>query len=219
MGRGPRPGDRAAVRAGRRRRLSRPGGNLTGVAIITGDLNPKRIQLLKEAVPRMTRLAVLEDKSAPSLPPRIWPAIEAASRQEGLHLLPPLDVRRPEDLDRAFAEAARQRAGGMLVLPSAFFSSHSARIVRLAARVRLPAIYEHEDFAEPGGLLSYGPSHRQMFRRLAVYVDKILKGASPGELPVEQPTTLELVINLKTAKTLGLEVLPSLISRADRVLE
>jgi putative ABC transport system substrate-binding protein len=199
--------------------LSRPGGNLTGVAIITGDLNPKRIQLLKEAVPSLTRLAVLEDGSVPSGTPGTWPAIESASRQEGLQLMPPLDVRRPDDLDGAFAHAVKERAGGILVLPSAFFSSHSARIVRLAARARLPAVFEHEEFAEPGGLLSYGPSHRHMFRRLAAYVDKILKGAKPTDLPIEQPTKFDLVINLKTAKALGLTIPPSLLQRADQVIE
>jgi putative ABC transport system substrate-binding protein len=112
-----------------------------------------------------------------------------------------------------------ERAGGVLVLASAFFSTHSQRIVGLAARTRLPAIYEHQDFVEPGGLMSYGPSHRDMFGRLAVYVDRILKGAKPGDLPVEQPTKLELVINLKAARALGLGLPQSLLARADRIIE
>lgn len=199
--------------------LSRPGGNLTGVAIITSDLNPKRIQLLKEAVPGIARLTVLADRSATGPAPGTWPAIEAAARQLGIQLTSALEVRKPDDLDAAFALAVKERVGGVLVLASAFFSSHSQRIVGLAARTRLPAIYEHQDFVEPGGLMSYGPSHRDMFGRLAVYVDRILKGAKPGDLPVEQPTKLELVIDLKAARALGLGLPQSRLARADRIIE
>jgi putative ABC transport system substrate-binding protein len=199
--------------------LARPGGNLTGMAIITGDLNPKRIQLLKEAVPGMARLAVLEDHTARGPAPGPWQAIEAASRQLGIQLTPAREVRKADDLDGAFALAVRERAGGILVLPSAFFSSKTQRIVGLAARTRLPAIYEHRDFVEPGGLMSYGPSPRDTFRRIAAYVGKILKGGKPADLPVEQPTKLELAINLKTAKTLGLTIPPSVLTRADEIIE
>jgi putative ABC transport system substrate-binding protein len=128
-------------------------------------------------------------------------------------------VRKPDDLDDAFALAVKGRAGGVLVLASAFFSSQAPRIVSLAARTRLPAIYEHQGFVELGGLLSYGPSPRDMFRLIASYVDKILKGGKPADLPVEQPTKLELVINLKTAKALGLTLPQSLLLRADRVIQ
>jgi len=205
--------------------LSRPGGNLTGVAIITGDLNPKRIELLKQAVPGLARLAILEDQSAMGLAPTgarlagSWQAIEAASRQLGIQPTPARGVRKPDDLDGTFALAVKERAGGILVLPSAFFSSQTQRIVSLAARSRLPAIYEHQSFVEAGGLMSYGPSHRDTFRRIAEYVDKILKGGKPADLPVEQPTKIELVINLKTAKALGLALPQSLLGRADRVIE
>jgi putative ABC transport system substrate-binding protein len=205
--------------------LAHPGRNLTGLAILAGDLNPKRIQLLKEAVPRMARLAILEDRSALHLAPtsvRVggnWQAIEAACRQVGLQLTPASEVRKAADLDGAFARAVRERAGGILVLPSAFFASQIQRIVSLAASTGLPAIYEHRDFVAPGGLMSYGPSHRDIFRRIAAYVDKVLRGGKPADLPVEQPTKIELAINLKTAKALGLTIPQSVLIRADEVIQ
>ena len=205
--------------------LSHPGKNLTGVAILTGDLTPKRIQLLKEMVAGLGRLAILEDFTAAGLTnsdARLagnWQAIEAASRQVGIKLAPPIEIRKPEELDGAFALAVRERAGGVLVLASPFFSSQSQRIASLAANTWLPAIYEHRGFVEDGGLMSYGPDHRDMFRLVALYVDKILRGAKPTDLPVEQPTRLELVINLKTAKALGLTIPQSLLLRADQVIE
>ena len=205
--------------------LSSPGGNLTGVAIITGDLNPKRIQLLKEAAPGVTRLAFLEDQSARGSAPNAarvgenWQSIEATSRHLGIQLTEVLPVRKPDDMDRAFALAARHRTGGVLVLASALFSAQTQRIVSLAAKGRLPAIYEHEGFVDAGGLMSYGPSHPDIFRLIAGYVDKILKGAKPADLPVEEPTKLKLVINLRTAKALGLTIPPSLLQRADQMIE
>ncbi len=192
---------------------------------MAGDLNPKRIQLLKEAVPVMARLAILEDQSALSFAPtgiRVggnWQAIEVACRQLGIQLIPVSGVRKPDDLDGVFARAVRERAGGVLVLPSAFFASQTQRIVGLAARSGLPAIYEHREFVEPGGLMSYGPSHRDIFRRIAAYVDKILRGRKPADLPVEQPTKVELALNLKTAKTLGLTIPQSVLIRADEVIQ
>lgn len=205
--------------------LSRPGRNLTGVAIITGDLNPKRIQLLKEAVPRMTRLAVLEDQSAQggaATGTRLggtWHAIETASKQLGLRLTAPLQVRKRGDLEGAFARVAKERMEGLLVLASAFFSSQAQRIAALAARHSVPAMYEHQGFVEAGGLMSYGPSPRDVFRRVARYVDSILKGATPADLPVEEPTKLELAINRKTATSLGLALPELLLARADQVIE
>ena len=148
-----------------------------------------------------------------------WPAIEAASRQLGIQLLPALDVRKADDLDGGFARAVKERAGGILVQASPFFGSMTKRIVTLAAQNRLPAVYDHRDFVEPGGLMSYGPDIRGMFRRMAIYADKILKGAKPADLPVEQPTRFELVINQKTAKALGLTLPQSLVGRADRVIQ
>jgi putative ABC transport system substrate-binding protein len=205
--------------------LARPGGNLTGVALISVDLTFKRIELLKQAVPRLTRLAILEDHSALRLLPQEirlgenWQAIEAASRQLGIQLTPAQGVRKPDDLDGAFALAVKERAGGVLVLASPHFFSQAPRIVSLAAKTRLPAIYEHQGFVEAGGLMSYGPSHPDTFRRLAGYVDRILKGAKPADLPVEQPTKLELAVNLKTAKTLGLTIPQSLLLRVDQVVQ
>jgi putative tryptophan/tyrosine transport system substrate-binding protein len=207
--------------------LSRPGQNLTGVAILTGDLTPKRIQLLKEMAPGMARLAILEDLTAAGIAvapndARLggnWQAIQAAAHGAGVRPVPTIEIRKPEELDTAFVRAARERAGGALVLASPFFSSQSQRMVTLAATARIPAIYEHRGFAEAGGLMSYGPNHQAIFRLLAEYVDKILRGANPGDLPVEQPTGVELVINLKTAKALGLTIPPSLLARADQVIE
>ena len=205
--------------------LSRPGGNLTGVAIITGDLNPKRIELLKQTVPGLTRLAIIEDHSALGSAPQTarlpanWQGIEAAARKLGIQLTAVRGVRKPDDLDGTFALAVKERAGGALVLASAFFSSQAQQIVNLAARTRLPAIYEHHGFVVVGGLMSYGPSHHGTFRRIAEYVDRILKGGNAADLPVEQPTTFELAINRKTAKALGLTIPPSLLQRADQVIE
>jgi putative ABC transport system substrate-binding protein len=205
--------------------LARPGGNLTGVALISVDLTFKRIELLKQAVPRLTRLAILEDHSGLRLLPQEirlgenWQAIEAASRQLGIQLTPAQGVRKPDDLDGAFALAVKERAGGVLVLASSHFFSQAPRIVSLAAKTRLPAIYEHQGFVEAGGLMSYGPSHPDTFRRLAGYVDRILKGAKSADLPVEQPTKLELAVNLKTAKTLGLTIPQSLLLRVDQAIQ
>jgi putative ABC transport system substrate-binding protein len=205
--------------------LARPGGNLTGVALISVDLTFKRIELLKQAVPGLARLAILEDHSALRLLPQEirlgenWQAIEAGSRQLGIQLTPARGVRKPDDLDGAFALAVKERAGGVLVLASTHFSSQAPRIVSLAAKTRLPAIYDHQGFVEAGGLMSYGPSHRDTFRRIAGYVDRILKGAKPPDLPVEQPTKFELAVNLKTAKTLGLTIPQSLLLRVDQVVQ
>jgi ABC-type uncharacterized transport system substrate-binding protein len=202
--------------------LPKPGSNLTGVAILTGDVSPKRIQLLKEAVPGMSRLAVLEDASSPLSDIHVggnWEAFEAASRAVGIQSLVRLGVRTSEDLNGAFDVAVSHRAGGVLVLASPFFSSQGQRLTRLARQTRLPAIYEHRGFVEAGGLMSYGPDHRDIFDLVARYVDKILRGAKPDDLPVEQPTKFELVINFETAKALGLTLPPSLLARADHVIQ
>ena len=202
--------------------LSHPRKNLTGVAIQTGELTPKRVQLLKEAVTGMVRLAILEDSTNPASDVRLagnWQAVEAASRQLGIRLVPTLEIRKSEEMDAAFARAVRERAGGVLVLASPFFSSQGQRIASLAANARLPAIYEHRGFVEAGGLMSYGPDHRAIFSLVADYVDKILRGAQPADLPVEQPTKFELVINLKTAKALGLTIPQSVLQRADQVID
>jgi putative tryptophan/tyrosine transport system substrate-binding protein len=207
--------------------LSHPGRNLTGVAILTGDLMPKRVQLLKELATGMTRLAIVEDLTAAGLAvapndARIggnWQAIEAAAREVGVQLAPTIEIRTPTELDGAFTRAVQERAGGVLVLASPFFSSRNRQLVAQAAATRLPAIYEHRGFVEAGGLMSYGPDHRAIFRLVAEYVDRILRGAKPGDLPVEQPTGLELLINERTARGLGLAIPPSLLARADGIIQ
>jgi putative ABC transport system substrate-binding protein len=200
--------------------LSHPGANLTGLTIITTELNGKRVELLKEAVPSINRIAVLTDvAAAASFGPTSWREIETAASSKAIQLIPALDVRDTEDLDAAFATAIKQRADGMLVGSSPVFGSWRKRIVALAAKTRLPVIYELRRFVEIGGLMSYGPDIDGIVRRAAIYVDKILKGTKPADLPVEQPAKVELVINLKTAKALGLTIPPSLRLRADEVIE
>jgi putative ABC transport system substrate-binding protein len=207
--------------------LSHPGRNLTGVAILTGELMPKRVQLLKEMATGMTRLAMVEDLTAVGLAvapndARLggnWQAIETAARDVGVQLAPTIEIHTPTELDRAFALALQEHANGVLLLASPFFSSRNRQLVAQAGETRLPAIYEHRGFVEAGGLMSYGPDHRAIFRLVAQYVDKILRGARPSDLPVEQPTGLELVINAKTARTLGLAIPPSLLARADQIIQ
>jgi len=195
--------------------LARPGGNLTGLAFQVRALTMKRLELLKEAVPRVTRVAVLWE---PSGSPTSYKPAETAAR--ALRLRPQfLEVRGPADLEPAFNSATTKRVEALLVLASPFFYAHRQTVVDLAARRRLPATYEDKSFVEVGGLMSYGPNFIDMQRRAAIYVDKILKGAKPADLPVEQPTKFELVINLKTAKALGLSIPHSLLHRADEVIQ
>ena len=198
-------------------RLDRPGGNLTGVSLLVTQLNTKRLELLKEAVPSVSRVAVLANPANPATAGALKD-LEGAARalRVKLHVL---EVRERQGIDDAFAAIARQRAGALLVMSDPMFQSQRDRIVDLATKHRLPAIFELRDFAEAGGLLSYDTNVADMYRRLPTYVDKILKGAKPGDLPVEQPTKFELVINLKTAKALDLTIPPSILSRADRVIE
>jgi putative ABC transport system substrate-binding protein len=196
--------------------LARPGGNVTGFASLYTELPGKWVELLKEALPLVSRVAVIWD-------PRTGPATvrvsEAAARALGLHLQV-LSVGRPDDFVTAFAEAQKSRAEALIVLSSAFLYAHRTRLVELAAQHRLPAMYHQSDFVlGSGGLMSYGPDLYDLFRRSATFVDKILKGAKPADLPVEQPTKFELVINLKTAKALGLTIPPSVLARADEVIE
>jgi putative ABC transport system substrate-binding protein len=199
------------------RSLARPGGNLTGVANLTLELFPKRIEVLKEAVPKLRRLAIFVG-AAIRLDLLTRNAQETA-RSQGIEVLPVFNMNRAEDLDAAFAQAARARADAILMYPSPFFNAHRDLLLTLAARHRLPALYEFRDFVEAGGFMCYGTDNREVYRRVATYVDKILKGAKPGDLPVEQPTKFELVINLKTAKALGLTIPQSLLLRADHVIE
>jgi putative ABC transport system substrate-binding protein len=197
--------------------LARPGGNVTGTSFLTSALVGKQLELLKQITPHVSRLAFLVNPANPGLPLALEEA-KAAAHSLGVQLQA-VEARRPADLERAFAAMTRERAGAFFVPWDGFFLVHLARIVQLAAKTRLPAMYGHRGYVDAGGLACYGPSARESFRQAAVYVDKILKGAKPADLPVEQPTKFELVINLKTAKALGLTIPPSLLQRADQVIE
>jgi putative ABC transport system substrate-binding protein len=196
--------------------LARPGGNITGLSALYPDLSGKRLELLKEAVPGLARVAILWHGGHPAALLAMQET-EAAGRVLGLQLHS-LEVRGPNDFERVFAAAPREGAEALIVLSSAFFSAERRRIVDLVTKYRLPSMFSIRAFVEAGGLISYGPSSTDMWRRAATYVDKILKGAKPAELPVEQPTKFELIINLKTAKALGITIPPTLLFLADEVI-
>jgi putative ABC transport system substrate-binding protein len=179
------------------------------------ELSSKRLELLLEMLPKVRRIAVLRDLNTP----KSWAeATEEAGRRLGV-ALQVLEVAGPDAFEGAFEAGAAARAEGLDILASAFFNAHKVRLVGLAAKYRLPTMYEHDDFVRAGGLISYGASIPDLFRRAATYVDKILKGAKPGDLPVEQSTRFELFVNLKTAKTLGLTISESFLLRADQLIE
>jgi putative ABC transport system substrate-binding protein len=192
--------------------LARPGGNLTGLATSSADFSGKRLELLRELVPTLRRVAML---SAPATSLQ-GKAAEVAGRTLGLQLQP-VSVRGPNDFQSAFK--AMRGADGLLQLDSPLFTLHRVRLIELAVATRLPTIYGYRDMVEVGGLMSYGAQLSDLYTRAATYVDKILKGAKPADLPIEQPTKFELVINLKTAKALGLTIPPSLLLRADQIIE
>ena len=198
--------------------LARPGGNITGLASIATEVIGKQLELLKEALPKVSRVAVLRNPDNQSHPLMLRQA-ESAARVLRVQLQI-LEARSPDEFDTAFAAMTRQRAGGLLVLAdSGMFFVQRTRIADLAAKNRLPAVYGHLEHAEAGGLMAYGTNRADLFRRAAYFVDKILKGAKPDDLPVEQPTKFELVINLKTAKALGLTIPKSVLVRADKLIE
>jgi putative tryptophan/tyrosine transport system substrate-binding protein len=195
--------------------LGRPGGNITGVSLVAaGTMAAKRVEVFKEAVPRARRIALLT-----------WQRAEAAQVKEAEQAARALRIEtvlvevQNGDYEGAFSTLAAERADALFVLSNPILDRNRKRIIALAARHRLPAIYEWRHSAEDGGLLAYGAKVHELNRRVAAYVDKILKGAKPGDLPVEQPTTFELVINLRTAKALGLTIPPSLLQRADEVIQ
>ncbi len=200
--------------------LARPGGNVTGLSVLSTELVGKRLELLKQALPGVSRVAVLWHPGAidERTEKDTLKGAEVAARALGVRLQF-VEARGPEDFDRAFSDMTRARASALTVLPYAMFINERRRLVDLAAKNRLPAVYGLREFVDAGGLMAYGPNVADLFRRAATYVDKILKGAKPGDLPVEQPTKFELVINLKTAKALGLTIPPSLLGRADQVIE
>jgi putative ABC transport system substrate-binding protein len=198
--------------------LARPGGNVTGVSFdASPDITAKQLQLILETVPKASRVAVLWNPTSPFLR-SYWSVAQAAAPALGV-VLQSLEVQDASQYETAFKAIGRDRADALVVLSDSFATFHRARIAELAAEHRLPVLYGHRQYVEAGGLMSYGPSLFDVYRRAAAYVDKILKGTRPADLPVEQPTKYELVINLKTAKALGLELPPTLLARADEVIE
>ncbi|HEY4911684.1 MAG TPA: ABC transporter substrate-binding protein [Methylomirabilota bacterium] len=198
--------------------LSRPGGNVTGLTYYAAELVEKRLQLLKEMAPSVTRVAVLGNPESDHVFGIYRQDAERAARTLGLQLLR-VDASRPSELKQGFAAVVRDRAQGLLVLTDPMLRDQARPIAELAARHRLPAMYWGPWFVEAGGLAAYSADYESMVRRAAYYVDRILKGARPADLPVEQPTKFELLLNLKTAKALGLTIPPSLQARADRIIE
>jgi putative ABC transport system substrate-binding protein len=214
--------DENLVAAGLVDSLVRPGGNITGSQLLNDDLIPKRLELLKALVPNLSKVALLREDITTSVLPQIrvrdGEEIAIAARSLGIEVHT-LTVRRGGDLAAAFLGMKKNHDQGVVVMSPAFMFVHRKAVIDLAAAHRIAAIYELRVFVEPGGLMSYGVNASEMQRRAAGYVDKILKGAKPGDLPVEQPTTFELVINLKTAKALGLTIPQSLLGRADEVIQ
>ena len=202
-----------AVEAGLVQSLARPGGNITGITCISGDLAAKRLQLLRDAVPRFTRLAVLYNPGDPHAMLEVR-KIRAVARVWQVEVQA-LEARVSTDLQGRFRTMSTQRADVLYVVGDSFTVQHAKEIVDLAEKVRVPAIYAYRQFSDVGGLISYGPNLADMFRRVAAYVDKVLKGTSPGELPIEQPAKFELVINMKTARSLGVVVPPGLLLQAE----
>ena len=197
--------------------LARPGANVTGLSYLGTELIAKQMELLKEAVPKLSRVAALSNPANPTHAPRLRAAAVGA---QGLRIhLEPVEARTPSELDQAFATMMRARVGGVLVLSDPMFGNEARRLAQLASTSGLPAIHGFRMLVDAGGLMSYGPDFPDLFHRAAAYVDKILKGARPGDLPIEQPTKFELVINLKTAKALGLTIPRALLLRADQIIE
>ena len=197
--------------------LARPGGNLTGLSSISSDLEGKRLELLREVVPKLSHVAFFFNSLNPFHTVSMRQARAAA---QALHVkLQAHDVRASDDLDRAFAAIVKEKPDALLILADRVFLHNRQRMMDFAAEHRLPSVNAYRELVEAGGLMSYGPSYEDMHRRAAIYVDKILKGAKPGDLPVEQPTKFTLMINLKTAKAIGLTIPESFLLRADQVIE
>jgi putative ABC transport system substrate-binding protein len=197
--------------------LARPGRNVTGLSAFVNEMTSKRLELLSELVPAMRRIALFANMSNPVSPPQ-WEETKTVARTLGIQA-ELLDVRSADDVGRAFETAVAKRVDALLVAFDGLFQANPRMIADLAARNRLPAIYVGREFIEAGGLMTYGVNFPHLYFRAATYVDKIFKGAKPADLPVEQPTKFELIINLKTAKALGLEIPPSLLARVDEVIE
>jgi putative ABC transport system substrate-binding protein len=197
--------------------LAHPGGNVTGLSNVGSDLGGKQLELLKEAFPKVSRVAVLSDSAIPGN--ALWLG-EMKVAAEALRItLQPVDIHRPDDFERAFSAIKKEHASALSALWNGVNNNYRARIVDFAAKSRLPAMYPEREFVEAGGLMSYGPNFADLYRRAATYVDKILQGRKPADLPVEQPTKFELIINLKAAKQIGLTIPPNVLARADKVIK
>ncbi len=197
--------------------LARPGGNITGLSSISGEFGPKHLEMLLSMVPKLSRVAVMVNPDN-STHTKTQKSVQAAAQRVGIKIVP-VEARTPQEIENAFAVMARENAGAVIVASDSFFIQQRRQIAELAAKYRLPSISARREYAEAGFLMGYGSNANDIYRRAATYVDKILKGAKPGDLPVEQPTTFELFINGKTAKALGLTIPQSLLISADRVIE
>jgi len=197
--------------------LAHPGGNVTGTSLMAPDLVGKQLEVLKEMVPKVSRVALLRNPANPASAQQLREA-EAAARALGVRLQT-LEARVPREIDGAFTAMTRERAGALVVLTDSIFTNQRRQIAELAAERRLPAVYGNPEHAEAGGLVAYGANFLDLERRAATYVDRLLKGAKPADLPIEQPSKFELIINLKAAKALGLTIPPSLLRRADQIID
>jgi putative ABC transport system substrate-binding protein len=197
--------------------LARPGGNLTGNSLMAPDLSAKRLDILHTLAPKLSRFAILWDSSNPGMAERVRETKIAADQSHVLlHIVGPRNL---DELDTAFADLLNARPDALLVTAEAFTRQHLARILDFANNNKIPSMFEDSSYVAAGGLMSYGPDYQDVFQKAAIFVDKILKGAKPADLPIEQPTKFEMVINLKTANALGLEIPPKLLALADRVIE
>jgi putative tryptophan/tyrosine transport system substrate-binding protein len=214
MGQGSDP-----VRAGHVESLARPGGNVTGLTRLTRELGGKRLELLKEAVPKLARVAVLYDPAIPGSVREVKEDLPADARALKL-TIQPWEIRAADDFDKVFSALNKQRPDGLYAITAGgVMRPNRKRIAGFALKSRLPSVSPSEEFVDAGGLMSYGADDADSYRRVAIYVDRILKGAKPADLPVEQPTKFELVINLKTAKEIDVTIPPKLLARADRVIK
>jgi ABC-type uncharacterized transport system substrate-binding protein len=213
MGQGSDPVDAGLIES-----LARPGGNVTGVTNLSRGLGSKRLELLKEAVPKVARVAVLYDSANPPSILEVKEVLPVPARALGL-TLQPWEVRAADGFEKVFAALNKQRSDGLYVLGAPLIAANQKRIVGFALKSRLPAVYPTREAVDAGGLMSYGADLGDIYRRVAYYVDRILKGAKPADLPVEQPTKFELVINLKTAKQIGLTIPPEVLARANRLIK
>jgi len=209
---------RDPVEAGLVESLARPGGNVTGITLLVGELGGKRLELLKEAVPKVARVAVLYNPATALNVLEVKEVLPVAARALGL-TIQSWEVRAADDFEKVFAALNKQRPDGLFVAGSPLMAAIQKRIVGFALKSRLPSMYYSREAVNAGGLMSYGADRADSYRRVAYFVDRILKGAKPAELPVEQPTKFEFVINLKTAKQIGLTIPPNVLARADKVIK